>query len=245
MTRPDLKIGCCGFPVARERYYQKFKVVEVQQTFYQPPRIATVKKWRQQAPVDFEFTVKAWQLITHNPASPTYRRLKLKIEEVKRTSYGFFQPTREVLQAWEQVDLIASALRAKIVLFQSPASFRPEKTNVDNLRRFFKTITRRNYLFVWEPRGGWPEPLIKKLCTELRLIHGVDPFKNEPLSGGIRYFRLHGITGYRYKYTDSDLKNLRNFCPPAVTSYVMFNNTGMWPDADRFRRLLPTKMTGQ
>lgn len=34
-----LKIGCCGFPVGRRQYAACFSVVEVQQTFYQPPRV--------------------------------------------------------------------------------------------------------------------------------------------------------------------------------------------------------------
>jgi uncharacterized protein YecE (DUF72 family) len=37
------------------------QVVEVQQTFYQPPRVATLEKWRLDAPANFEFTLEAWQ----------------------------------------------------------------------------------------------------------------------------------------------------------------------------------------
>jgi uncharacterized protein YecE (DUF72 family) len=36
-----IRVGCCGFPMAHAVYYRHFSVVEVQQTFYQPPRIAT------------------------------------------------------------------------------------------------------------------------------------------------------------------------------------------------------------
>jgi len=32
-------VGCCGFPVGREKYYKTFKGVEIQQTFYQLPVI--------------------------------------------------------------------------------------------------------------------------------------------------------------------------------------------------------------
>ena len=70
-----VKVGCCGFGMARARYAALFPVVEVQQTFYQPPRVATAARWRAAAPPPFVFSVKAWQLITHEPASPTYRRL--------------------------------------------------------------------------------------------------------------------------------------------------------------------------
>ncbi|HIC91498.1 MAG TPA: DUF72 domain-containing protein, partial [Syntrophaceae bacterium] len=73
-----IKVGCCGFPKAKGIYYQQFKVVEIQQTFYQIPRVSTVQKWREEAPPDFEFTLKAWQLITHPSQSPTYRRLKIQ-----------------------------------------------------------------------------------------------------------------------------------------------------------------------
>lgn len=31
-----VKIGCGGFPVARNRYFEAFERVEVQQTFYGP-----------------------------------------------------------------------------------------------------------------------------------------------------------------------------------------------------------------
>ena len=34
--------------------------VEIQKTFYQPPQEKTEEKWRNQAPSDFEFTLRAW-----------------------------------------------------------------------------------------------------------------------------------------------------------------------------------------
>ncbi|MGB9880578.1 MAG: DUF72 domain-containing protein, partial [Anaerolineae bacterium] len=49
-----IHIGCCGFPVARNKYYERFSLVELQETFYRLPRLETVEGWRQQAPADFE-----------------------------------------------------------------------------------------------------------------------------------------------------------------------------------------------
>ena len=65
----------CGFTIGRGTYFRQFRVVEVQQTFYDPPAQTTLARWRDEAPPEFEFAMKAWQVITHLGTSPTYRRL--------------------------------------------------------------------------------------------------------------------------------------------------------------------------
>lgn len=234
-----IKVGCCGFPVKREEYYRRFSVVELQQTFYKLPKVETARRWREEAPPEFEFTLKAWQLITHEPKSPTYRRLGKRLLEKARTKrYGFFRPTDEVFSAWDQTAVIASALEAQVIVFQTPPSFDPTPEHQMNLRRFFSNIDRKGWTMAWEPRGNWPSPTVKGLCEELDLIHGVNPLKEEPLYGAIRYFRLHGKTGYRYLHTDEDLRLLRAMCPEGITTYVLFNNMFMAEDAFRFLGLV-------
>jgi len=236
----NLKIGCCGFPVARQKYYEKFKTVEVQQTFYRLPKLETARKWRLSAPRGFEFTLKAWQAITHEPTSPTYRRMKVKIDNSHKKNYGFFKPTDEVFEAWEKTEKIASVLKAKVVVFQCPPSFGPGRTSRSNLKRFFRSIKRKKYIFAWEPRGNWQEKEVRRLCEELDLVHCVDPFAGKRQYGNIRYFRLHGIGGYKYKYKGMDLKRLRDFCEDESALvgrkpiYVFFNNVSMMRDALRF-----------
>ena len=44
-----VKVGCCGFPVARQKYFNEFKLVEVQQTFYKLPQESTLRRWREEA----------------------------------------------------------------------------------------------------------------------------------------------------------------------------------------------------
>jgi uncharacterized protein YecE (DUF72 family) len=231
-------IGCCGYPINKKEYFKKFKVVEIQNTFYNlPAKIETVKKWREEAPEDFIFSIKAWQLITHEASSPTYRRLKIKISEPK--NYGFFKNTKEVFQAWEKTKEVAEVLGAKIIVFQCPTSFKPEKKNIENLRKFFKKAREKNFIYAWEPRGKWDLNLIKKLCQELNLIHCVDPFKQKPVWGKINYFRLHGKPGYnlRYKYTNEDLRELLKFCNKKE-NYVLFNNLSMLKDSLKFKSLI-------
>jgi len=238
-----IKVGCCGFPKAKKEYYAHFPVVEVQQTFYQPPKVETAQKWRAEAPPGFEFTLKTWQLITHPPSSPTYRRLKIEID--KRDRYGFFRPTDEVLAAWERTREIAGALEAQIVLFQCPASFTPTKEHIANMRAFFRAIERDGLHFIWEPRGEWEEEEIKGLCQELDLIHGVDPFQRPPVYGEIAYFRLHGISGYRYRYTAEDLNRLLQWCQEYEKVYCLFNNITMFEDALRMKEMVGDKKTTQ
>jgi uncharacterized protein YecE (DUF72 family) len=238
MSLPLLKIGTCGFPLARSEYYERFSTVEIQRTFCQPPTLKTALRWREEAPSDFQFGLKAWQLITHDPSSPAYRRLREPIPPERRGVYGFFRPTDEVLEAWRVTDEIARALRARVILFQSPPRFRFTEVNEANLRSFFRNIARRDYLLVWEVEGDWPEQKIEDLCRDLDLVHGVDPFQNRQLCGSIRYFRLHGKGGYGYRYTDQDLLWLKDQIDPEAITYLMFNNISRAEDAGRLKQLI-------
>ncbi|HWW74363.1 MAG TPA: DUF72 domain-containing protein [Pyrinomonadaceae bacterium] len=233
-----VRVGCCGFRSSRESYYELLDSVEVQHTFYQPPQVSTLRRWKEEAPGGFEFTLKAWQLITHLPSSPTYRRLKRPLTAEQSEGAGFFRPTEAVDAAWHLTRECAAALKARAVLFQCPASFRPTAENVENMRRFFRRAERGRLVFAWEPRGGWPRELVKELCEELKLWHAVDPFAERTVTPGKCYFRLHGRRGWRYKYEDAELEELSAMLPKRATSYVFFNNVEMRDDARRFRQIV-------
>jgi uncharacterized protein YecE (DUF72 family) len=238
-----IRVGCCGWPVARGRYTREFDLVEVQQSFYRLPRLATVERWRGEVPADFEFVLKAPQLITHDPASPTYRKLGRTLSEAQKRRYGFFRPTAEVAAAWRATLGLARALRSRLVLFQCPASFTPTAEHVRNLTRFFETIERGGLRLVWEPRGDWPDDQVRALCRRLDLIHAVDPFQRASVWGEPAYHRLHGRGGARYRYTDEDLGELARRVGRGP-AYVLFNNPVMWDDARRFRRLVAERGGG-
>lgn len=229
-----VRIGCCGFPKARAVYYRTFEVVEVQRTFYRPPRIETVRRWRAEAPSEFAFAIKAWQRITHPGYSPTYRRDPLP-NEVRR-EVGFFRPTEAVHQAWEVTRAVAETLQASWIIFQCPPSFRPRPENLTHLRRFFRTIERGPWRLGWEPRGDWPAATVRDLCRELDLVHVVDPFARPSQWGRPGYWRLHGGGGYIHRYTDAELEQLFAWAQGLDEVWVMFNNVSMWEDALRFRQ---------
>jgi uncharacterized protein YecE (DUF72 family) len=233
-----IKVGCCGFPVKRETYYKEFSVVEIQQTFYQLPRIDTGKKWKEEAPSNFEFTMKAWQLITHEPSSPTYRRLRMAIPEKRKKAYGFFKETEEIAEAWRKTAEFAKALGGEKIIFQSPASFHPSDDHIQNLRQFFKKVKPHPFTFIWEPRGEWEGKEVNKLCTELNIIPCLDPFEERSIQGDLLYTRLHGRKGYRYTYPETEMKQLVEIGKSYPQAYFMFNNVSMYEDAQRFKKLL-------
>lgn len=241
----EIRVGCCGFPKAREEYFARFRLVEVQQTFYQPPLPATAQRWRAEAPPGFVYCLKAWQLITHPATSPTYRRLREALPPEARGRVGFFRPTEEVQAAWARTREIARILEAPVVVFQCPARFGPTPEHVENLRRFFERVDRGALRFAWEPRGAWPADLVRGLCRDLDLIHCVDPFGSLPVTSGVAYFRLHGIGGYGYRYTPENLRRLLAWCQGYEQVYVLFNNAGMWDDALAFAALLGRGTSGQ
>lgn len=239
-----MKVGCCGFQRSRKVYYENFRIVELQETFYDLPKKERMISLRNEAPKDFEFSVKCFQGVTHPPNSPTWKRSKIKIDE--KSKYGNLQPSEEVFSSWNSTLEICKILQAKICLIQLPASFKDSRGNIENSRNFFSSIKRNGIKIAIELRG-WTVENIKKLCEEYDLIHCVDVFASRPVhlsSEKILYTRLHGSPPgnkmYSYKYSDEDLKKLKGIIEEikAEEKYVLFNNVFMFEDALRFKRLL-------
>jgi len=223
-----IKVGCCGYPTSMEKYYENFNLVELNTTFYKYPKTSTLIKWREKVPKNFEFTVKAHQDISH--------KFKLKAELS--------------IKAFEQMKEICKALKARILLIQTPGSFRPDK--LEDAYKFFSKINRENLTLVWETRGpSWEDPAAQKklaeMLQELNITHVTDPLKTMPThTNNTAYFRLHGLGQrmYYYQYTDEELKKLHNLIKPLNTKekevYVLFNNLSMLDDSLRFKNYLKT-----
>ena len=236
-----MKLGMCGFTIGAAAYVKQFPVVEVQQTFYDPPPMATISKWRSQAPPGFEFTMKAWQVITHFGTSATYRRLRRTFSEQERAEAGGFRLNATTRAAWALTLEAREALRATAVLFQCPASFKATGENIAAMRAFFAEIDRPPAVrFLWEPRGPWPDEVVLGLCGELGLVHAVDPFVRPSLTPELLYWRLHGNKSHYANYSDDELRQIIAWLPanPEIDAYVMFNNIPRVRDVRRFRELL-------
>jgi uncharacterized protein YecE (DUF72 family) len=234
----DVRVGLCGWTVSQASYVRRFPVVEVQHTFYEPPSDAVLTRWRRQVPTDFEFTIKAWQIVTHESNSPTYRRMKTPLPVSAQGQVGGFRTTPAVLAGWERTLECARVLRATAVLLQCPKSFRPTAENVRRLRDFMSQVERPAARLLWEPRGAWPTQLLGELCAELDLVHVVDPMQTETVTPDQTYYRLHGTTGSRHVHTEDELRRLRDLVDGRPSPYVMFNNLPRVGDAERFLALL-------
>ncbi len=242
-------VGCCGFCMSRQKYYTIFDVVELQETFYDPPDPEKLRRLAGEAPPGFVFAMKAWQAITHPLDSPTWKRTRVVPDKSLSDRYGFLRPTKEVFDAWERVVEGAKALNAKVVVVQTPPSFGYTEENYRNALEFFASASTQSFLIGWEPRGTWQQnrDKIADIVSRFRnVIHVVDPFKNLPVvDKETTYFRLHGIgegeVNYRYKYTDQDLKNLLNIVRRSLERskevFVLFNNVYMAQDAQAFKAL--------
>jgi len=231
-----VKIGCCGFPVAQGKYFKAFDTIEIQQSFYRTLGEKQVKNWRDKAPTDFEFILKAPQYITHFPNSPTYRRADLPIE--KRKQCGGFRLNIVTEEVMEIFFARAQVLKAKKFLFQTPASFKPTEENIKAMLLFFKRFHKQG-IFIWEPRGkDWQPEIIKSVCQQAGLIHAVDPFLHgKPVWGDFIYFRLHGnLRTYQYSYSDSELHQILEMTGPS--GYIMFNNSDMYNNALRLKEIV-------
>lgn len=93
------RVERCGLSRAQAQTCKHFCLVEAQRSFHKTPRSETYQRWRDEAPADFEFTLKAWQLITHKPTSLTYRKAKLQVDRSERCR-SRARPRVDVLTEW-------------------------------------------------------------------------------------------------------------------------------------------------
>ena len=248
MGAGEVLVGTCGFQRARRLHYQNLDVVEVQQTFYDPPPVERLESWRREAPEDFVYTVKAWMLVTHEYNKRLWARIKRRLPG-KPEDYGSFKLNEYTLWAWSVTLEAAEALKAEVILVQTPPSFGYSHENVERIISFFKEAPRRGYKIAWEPRGTWWQSRDKLYETARRanLIVAGDPLRARlpPEWQDTLYARLHGLGGrgevnYRYKYTNENLQRLMEILNsrPWRRAYILFNNVYAYDDAVRFKRLL-------
>ncbi len=214
-----------------KRYFETFKLVELNSTFYEYPRLETVRGWRERALEGFEFTVKVHQDVTHGA--------KMKVCDAS-------------LDGFRRMKEICAILDAKVLLFQTPGSFRAD--GLEDAAKLFRRVKHEGELedlvFVWETRGpSWETAEAREklgaVLAELNVVHVVDPLRLLPAYvSDVAYFRLHGLGKrmYYYQYCDDELRRLadivKSYDVGGRSVYVLFNNLAMLEDSRRFLEFL-------
>ncbi len=185
-----LRVGCAGFPVARERYWRELSFVEAD-TGGRMPRERTLAQWREGAPEGAEFAVQASRLITHGPEDRGFPAAGRVLSAARRPMCGGFRDSLEVHEAWGATLAAVRALRASWMVLETPASFRPGPDRLRDMYRSLRAVARPvGVEFVWQPRGEWPADLARRVCAELGLVRAVDPLREPPPERGRLYFRV-------------------------------------------------------
>ncbi|MEA3490120.1 MAG: DUF72 domain-containing protein [Candidatus Omnitrophota bacterium] len=189
-------------------YSAVFSTVEINNTFYRLPERSTFKKWREQAPKGFIYSVKANRFITH------MKKLKDPEEPVER----FLKCAR----------ILAGHLGP--VLFQLPPhwSVNPERLDA------FTGFLPENLQCVFEFRdSSWYDERIYGILEKKRIAMCLHDMRGSEspliLTGPLCYIRFHGTTGlYGGKYPAPTLKKWARFIKKALSEgrdvYAYFNN---------------------
>lgn len=188
-----LRVGCAGFPVGMDRYWRTLPFAEAL-TGEAMPRPATLAGWRAAAPAGAEFAVQACRLITHGREDRGFPPAGRRLAPPRQRRCGWFRDGVDVREAWAATRAAAEALDARIVVFETPASFLPGPDRLRDMYRFFRDAPRGRLTAVWQPGEAWEGAMVRRICADLGLTPAVDPLRRAvPASGGLLYIRPRGL----------------------------------------------------
>lgn len=202
-------------------YMQRFRTVEINNTFYQLPAKDTLAGWREAAPKQFLFACKASRFITH------MKKLK--------------EPDRSLPRFFTTVEVLGDKLGP--VLFQLPPRWR---VNPARLQAFLESLPA-GHRFAFELRDeSWFTRDVSRLLAEhgaAFCIYDLDR-RQSPLevTADFVYIRLHGPDGpYRGQYDRRALQRWAGRCTAWSRSgrdvYCYFDNDENGYAAQDARRL--------
>src|SRR6266513_358276 len=166
---PRARVGCSGWNYADwrgrlypeglgaghwlERYAEVFPTVEVNSTFYRLARPDAVRRWVEQTPDDFVFSVKASRYLTH------VRRLRQMKQGVERF--------------YEAIEPLARSPKMGPVLWQLPANFRRDD---ELLRQALDALPEGRHCFEFRHESWFARPVYDLLRRHgAALVVGDDP----------------------------------------------------------------------
>jgi len=235
-----IRVGCAGYPVGRDRYWRTLSFVETD-TGKGMPRLETLAAWRADIPASGEAALQALRTITHGPEDRGFPASMRKLPKNRQAMCGSFRESLEVHEAWMATKAAAEALGAKIVVFETPASFQPGSDRLRDMNRFFKGAARGKLIFVWHPRGVEWGSLEDKVCAELGLIRAFDPLRQAPPRKGAFLYMRPSLA----RMATLGVDNMATIAAAAaeIPSYVALSHRAAFRDAERLKDLLGSNRT--
>jgi uncharacterized protein YecE (DUF72 family) len=258
-TQPEIRIGTCGwsyptgkgswsgifYPTGRSRldelayYSQFFDAVEVNSTFYSPPRPQTAKGWASKTPSNFLFSIKVWQKFTHPKMFEQFTGEKATVSQA---DFKLFK---------SGLDPLLESGKLACLLFQFPPSFHNNRTNrevlgtvLNGFPGFQKVVELRHA--TWTENQKDLPSLLNEVGAGLVVIDEpkfASSIHQEFFScGEIFYLRLHGrnrakwwdhsssAERYDYLYTSKEILSfslkLKNIIASLLIQkiFIFFNN---------------------
>ncbi|HWC36908.1 MAG TPA: DUF72 domain-containing protein [Acidimicrobiales bacterium] len=116
-------------------YASRFRLVEVDSTYYALPRQVMVRDWASRTPADFTFDVKAFSLLTQHPTRRQSIPRGIDVESEKATVYLKDLDEHGIGQVWDRfldgVDPLRRTGKLGCLVFQFPPWFTSRKANRD------------------------------------------------------------------------------------------------------------------
>jgi uncharacterized protein YecE (DUF72 family) len=202
-------------------YAKKFRLVEVDSTYYTPPNERNSDLWVQRTPDGFTFNIKAFSLLTQHPTKPGALYKDLRPPGVTKNLYLRDVEESTVDAVWERflaaLDPLHAAGKLGAVLFQFPQWF---------------PIGRQNKHYILECKRRC-EPY--RICVE---------FRNKTwLSEDNRAETLDFLTSYGVPYVCVDMpQGHTSSVPPVVAAtadlaVVRFHgHSDKWTSRDIYER---------
>ena len=187
-------------------YTATFDTVELNAPFYSWPKDSTVKAWRRNAPVNFRYSVKVNNLITHEKRLRRTRRLIgefCSLQEILGEKLGcfLFQFPPSYKYTPSRLKSIVAQLDPK---YRNAVEFRHKSWWRNSV---YRALTKHGLIFCSVSSPRLPDELV---CTN-----------------NVIYIRFHGRTRwYRHDYAAEELsewaKKIRN--SGADEAWIYFNN---------------------
>jgi uncharacterized protein YecE (DUF72 family) len=221
----DWHIGCSGFHYKEWKghfypdklpqkdwfnyYSQQFDTLELNVTFYRFPQLAGLKKWFDQSPSHFLFSVKAPRLITHYKQFSGVEKLLQDFYTTIRMGLGkklgavLFQLPPQMIYTDERMERMINCMDNS---FQNVIEFRHSSWWK---KKVYDALGKKNISFCGSSYPGLPDKPI--------------------INTAVVYYRFHGVPVlYKSAYTDEQLKKIADSIQKskkATTVFIYFNNT--------------------